>query len=128
MITRLAILLTLAFTSLSFAAAPVLAQANVVDQCDDPGVSNSPICQNIRGSTSLFGQNSLFEGLLQLLIFVIGAIALIMIVVGGLKYVLSGGDSNATQSAKNTILYAVIGLVIAIIAQGLLTFVLNRII
>jgi hypothetical protein len=58
--------------------------------------------------------------------WVIGVAAVIMIMVGGFKYIISSGDSSNVTSAKNTILYAVIGLVVAAMAQLLVIFVLNR--
>lgn len=57
---------------------------------------------------------------------VIGLVCVVMIIIGGLKYVTSGGDSGAVSGAKNTILYAVVGLVIVAIAQVIVRFVLNR--
>lgn len=61
----------------------------------------------------------------NVLIFIIGAIAVLMIIVGGLRYVLSSGDQSATAAAKNTILYAVIGLVVAIMAYAIVNFVFD---
>lgn len=58
--------------------------------------------------------------------FVIGAISMIMILVGALRYVLSGGNPQATKEAKDTILYAVIGLVIVILSQAILRFVTGQ--
>lgn len=52
-----------------------------------------------------------------------GAVAVIMIIVGGLRYILANGDSNAVSGAKNTIMYAVIGLVIILFAQVIVRFV-----
>jgi len=57
---------------------------------------------------------------------VVGVIAVIMIIVGGVKYITSSGDSSNTTSAKNTILYAIIGLVVVALAQVIVRFVLNR--
>lgn len=59
------------------------------------------------------------------LLFVLGAIAVIMIIIGGIKYVTSQGDSSAVTSAKNTILYSVIGLIVAILAYAIVNFVIN---
>jgi cytochrome bd-type quinol oxidase subunit 2 len=55
-----------------------------------------------------------------------GAIAVIMIIVGGLRYITSGGNSEGTKSARNTILYAVVGLIIVALAQIIVHFVLNN--
>jgi len=57
---------------------------------------------------------------------VVGAAAVIMIIVGGFKYITSSGDSTSVESAKNTILFAVIGLVIALVAQSIVIFVLRK--
>jgi multisubunit Na+/H+ antiporter MnhB subunit len=56
---------------------------------------------------------------------VLGAIAVIMIVIGGIRYTLSNGESAAITGAKNTILYAVIGLVVALLAYAIVNFVLG---
>lgn len=59
------------------------------------------------------------------LLFILGTIAVIMIVVGGIKYTTSNGDASAITSAKNTILYSVVGLVVAILAYAIVNFVLD---
>jgi len=55
-----------------------------------------------------------------------GALAVIMIIVGGLRYVTSAGNQEGTKAAKNTIIYAVVGLVIIAVAQIIVQFVLNK--
>ncbi len=57
---------------------------------------------------------------------VVGVVSVIMIIVGGFKYITSGGDSGNVSSAKNTILYAIVGLIIVALAQVIVQFVLNR--
>lgn len=57
---------------------------------------------------------------------IVGFVAVIMIIIGGLKYVTSQGDSSNTASAKNTILYAIIGLVVVALAQVIVKFVLKK--
>ena len=59
--------------------------------------------------------------------WVVGIIAVIMIIVGGLKYITSSGDSGNVTGAKNTILYAVVGLVVVALAQFVVRFVLERV-
>lgn len=58
--------------------------------------------------------------------FIVGVTAVIMVIVGGFKYVISQGDSANTSSAKNTILYALIGLVVVALAQAIVQFVLKK--
>ncbi len=69
--------------------------------------------------------NNFIKDIINILLFLIGAIAVIMIIIGGLRYVTSGGDQGAITGAKNTILYAVIGLVIAVMAFAIVNFVLG---
>ena len=75
--------------------------------------------------SDLFGQSGTFSKITSIMLFVIGAIAVIMIVIGGLRYVLSGGDSSQITAAKNTILYAIIGIVVAILAYAIIQFVIG---
>jgi hypothetical protein len=58
---------------------------------------------------------------------IVGIIAVVMIIVGGLKYITSGGDSSKVGSAKNTLLYAIIGLIIVVMAQVIVHFVLAEV-
>lgn len=63
----------------------------------------------------------------SILLFIIGAASVILIIVGGLRYVTSGGDQSQISGAKNTILYAVIGLVVASMAYAIVNFVLGHV-
>lgn len=65
------------------------------------------------------------QDIVNVLLFVLGAIAVIVIVISGIKYATSDGDSGKVTSAKNTILYAVVGLVVAILAYAIVNFVLG---
>ncbi len=57
----------------------------------------------------------------------IGAICLLMVTIGGFRYVASQGDPQATAKAKGTIIYALIGLVVSISAVTIVTFVLGKV-
>jgi len=63
------------------------------------------------------------QTIVNMLLFILGAIAVVMIVIGGIKYTTSNGDSAAVTSAKNTILYSVVGLIVAIMAYAIVNFV-----
>lgn len=71
--------------------------------------------------------NRIITLIINIFSLVVGVIAVIMIILGGLKYITSGGDSGNIQSAKNTILYAVIGLVVVALAQFVVRFVLQKV-
>ncbi len=79
-----------------------------------------------RQEKGLFAQDGIFQTIVNTLLFIIGAVAVIMLVYGGFKYVISGGDSSAVTSAKNTILYAVVGIVVALLSWAVLDFVLKQ--
>jgi multisubunit Na+/H+ antiporter MnhB subunit len=59
------------------------------------------------------------------LLFLIGAVSVIMLIIGGIRYTISQGDSSAVTSAKNTILYAIIGIIVALLAYAIVNFVLG---
>jgi len=76
--------------------------------------------------TSTGGINGLLKRVVNVISAIVGVVAVIMIVFGGFKYITSGGDSNNVSGAKNTIIYAIIGLVIVALAQLIVHFVLNQ--
>ena len=78
------------------------------------------------GGSNSNSVNSLLATVTNVMLFIAGAIAVIMIVVGGIKYVTSNGNSERINSAKNTIMYAVVGLVIAIAAYAVVDFVIDQ--
>jgi hypothetical protein len=63
----------------------------------------------------------------NVLVFLVGSISVIMIIIGGFRYVTSGGDSKAVSAAKDTILYAIIGVVVAIVAYAIVQFVATNV-
>ena len=71
--------------------------------------------------------DGLIKKVVNLLLWAIGIISVIMIIIGGIRYATSNGDSNQVTAAKNTIMYAVIGLVIAIFAYAIVNFVFVQI-
>ncbi len=76
-------------------------------------------------SDNLFEDGGLFQTITNVLLFLIGAIAVIMLIIGGIRYTVSGGDSTAITAAKNTILYAIIGIVVAILAYAAVNWVIG---
>jgi hypothetical protein len=76
---------------------------------------------------NLVGVDGVFNRITNTALYVIGAISVAMLVWGGLRYIISGGDSKKITDAKNTILYALLGLIIAFFAYAIVNFVLNAI-
>ena len=105
------------FTIISFAA-PVQA-ANVFNGCVADPVTE--VCKAANTGSA----NSIFKIIINTILYAIGAISVIMIVVGGIRYIVSGGDQAGVTSAKNTILYAVVGLIVAIASFSMVNFVIG---
>lgn len=72
------------------------------------------------------GVDSAVAGVINVLLYIVGAAAVIMLIVGGLRYITSGGDAQAATAAKNTIMYAIIGLIVALLAYAIVNFVLGK--
>lgn len=88
--------------------------------------ANSALCEQANPSGNNDKFNKVIENITNTLLFAIGIISVIMIIVGGLKYTTSDGDPAKAKSAKNTVLYAVVGLVIAVLAYAIVQFVMTQ--
>ena len=71
--------------------------------------------------------NDVFKDVVNILLFIIGAVSVIMLIYGGIRYTTSGGNANSVTAAKNTIMYSIIGLVVAILAFAVVQFVVNQV-
>jgi len=78
------------------------------------------------GKTDLFGPNGVITVITKTALFLVGAISVIMLIYGGVRYTLSGGDSTAVGNAKNTILYSIVGVIVSLAAFAIVQFVVNR--
>ena len=77
--------------------------------------------------SELIGETGVLTKATDVILYVVGIISVVMLIYGGLRYVISGGDSKKVTDAKNTILYAIIGLIIAILAYAIVNFVINAV-
>ena len=75
--------------------------------------------------SQLFGDGGFVTTITNVLLFVVGALSVIMLIIGGLRYVVSGGNASAVTAAKNTVLYAIVGLIVAFLAYSIINFVLG---
>jgi hypothetical protein len=137
MIKKLKIML-LSIVGVATLATPVLAPALATAQSDvqnglcqgadlqvqQPGTTCT---ETIDSETTTTKVNDIIALVINIFSVVVGVAAVIMIIVGGLKYIISGGDSGNVTSAKNTILYAIIGLVVVALAQFIVKFVLAKV-
>ena len=76
-------------------------------------------------STATLQVNDIVLAVVNWLLFAVGVVSVVMLIVGGIKYATSAGDSNKVTSAKNTIMYAIIGLAVAVLAFAIVGFVTN---
>jgi len=93
--------------------------------------SNLTLATNCDATSAGSTDNTNIDSILRLVVnifsVIVGFIAVIMIIVGGVKYITSGGDSGNISGAKNTIIFALVGLVIVALAQVIVHFVLNKV-
>lgn len=75
----------------------------------------------------LIGPTGVFTRITNTILYVIGIVSVIMLIFGGFRYVISAGDSKKITDAKNTILYAIIGLIIALLSYAIVHFVISTI-
>lgn len=106
----------------------VYAQTDPLQGACTTGTSfnDSDTCQGRTAGNPILGPDGIITTVAQILVMLVGIIAVIMIIVSGFKYIVSAGDANAAKSAKDTLLYAVIGLVVAVFAQVIVSFVLKQ--
>jgi hypothetical protein len=93
---------------------------NVFDQCSSSG-KDSSVCK-AAGTDSATG---LIKTVIDTMLLLLGSIAVVMIVIGGIRYTTSNGEASQVQAAKNTIMYAIVGLAIAILSYSIVNFVVG---
>jgi hypothetical protein len=110
-------------------AAPALAQTSPeITEGLCAGVNldiNNPDCKTTDEASQRI--NNLIRRVINFLSLIVGVVAVIMIIIGGFRYITSGGSDTGVTSAKNTILYAIIGLIIVALAQLLVRFILRQV-
>ncbi len=120
------------------AALIVPAAFSISASAQDPNVPLDPVCTGAAASSPvcaskdqsenpLTGPDGIITNTVRIISFMVGVAAVFMVILGGLKYVTSNGDSNSTASAKNTILYAVIGIIVFLLSQAIVIFVISKI-
>lgn len=106
---------------------PAVSAVNVFPVCNGAAADTS-VCQD-NAAQAKAGGNPVIKALrvtISIMSFVIGLTAVIMLIIGAISMSTSGGDPQKVANARNTILYALIGVVVAVIAQTIVAFVLNK--
>jgi len=111
-----------------FAVAVCLLLSPVAAHAQESIESGADAAHGSGQPTSLLGDGSIFTRVTDILLYIVGILSVIMLIIGGLRYVLSGGNSTAVTAAKNTILYAIVGVVVAILAYAIIHFVIGALI
>lgn len=94
--------------------------ANAIETaCNANGAS--ALCNDTEGSDI----SSVIRIIVNVLLFIVGIVSVVMIIIGGIRYTTSGGNATAVTAAKNTILYSIVGLVVAFIAFAVVNWVIN---
>lgn len=97
-----------------------VAAINVFDKC--AGSGSNEVC----GAAGNDNANNLAKIIVNTLLTLLGIIAVIMIIVGGIRYTTSAGDSSRIKSAKDTITYSIVGLIVAILAFAIVNFITTK--
>ena len=98
-----------------------------ISNIDNPAAAGAEVARANGMPAELVGVNGVFTKITNTILYAVGIISVIMLIYGGLRYVISGGDSKKVTDAKNTIMYAIIGLIIAILSYAIVNFVINAI-
>jgi hypothetical protein len=117
---KLSIVAMLAVLGLGFVATPAYAACTSAATCVSAGANTA----DPGGKKVSLG--TLIKTVVNVLLYILGAVAVIMIVIGGIKYTTSNGDASSVTSAKNTIMYAVVGLIVALMAYAIVNFVIQQ--
>lgn len=102
------------YSSTAFAGTPTTAD-KILSGADKTG----------QGGAGAVTVESSIETITNVLLFLIGVVAVIMLIIGGIRYTTSNGDSSSVKAAKDTILYAIIGLIVAIMAYAIVRWVVR---
>ena len=95
--------------------------------CDQATGAAKEYCNSKKASGNTTTSDSLVKLVMNTMFYIVGIVSIVMIIYGGMKYTISSGDPKKVASAKATILYAVIGLIVALFAVAIVQFVSTRI-
>ena len=109
------------------AAATLFAGRVMAASTPNPAQAGAEAARGNGMPSELVGTDGVFTKITNTVLYAVGIISVVMLIFGGLRYVISGGDSKKVTDAKNTIMYAIIGLIISILAYAIVNFVINAV-
>lgn len=90
------------------------------------GLTDLGVDCNSGGKSAQEVASPIVKSLINTFSIVVGAVAVVMMIVGGFRLITSGGDADGTKKARNTILYAALGLAVVVLAQSIVYFVFRK--
>lgn len=123
--------ISLFFATLLPALTPSVSAVDVLKPtCENSNATSTPeVCKDndTVGANPVVGPRGVLTTYVKILSFVVGILSVGMIIFGGIRYITSNGDSNTVAAAQKTVIYALVGLVVALIAQAMVIFVLSKV-
>jgi hypothetical protein len=125
------LLIIASILSLSFASVPFLSLSSYATSSINQVATSAKqqVQQGINdagGTANTTSAQTLIGNIVNTMLFLVGVLSVIMIIYGGIQYVISVGDSGKVAKAKNTIIYAVVGLIVAILSYAIVNFVISQ--
>lgn len=107
--------------------------ASVLSTASLSGGASAQVSEGINTATtsemkgkSIDGKDGLIKTVVNVLLWAVGILSVIMIIFSGFRYITSAGDASKTKSAQSTLIYSVVGLIVAIMAYAIVNMVINR--
>jgi hypothetical protein len=111
---------------LALSTGPALAaDFDLIPACTDN--STATVCQESKSkSNPIYGPDGIITKIANIIALIIGIAAVIVIIIAGIQYMVSTGDPTKVNNAKNAIIYAIVGLIVAVLARTLVVFVVGK--
>ena len=120
-LTLASALLLIAVVAVGFQLAPEVAAAPKDEICEGIGAANSGSCGNGNDLSNVV------TNIINIFSMIVGIVAVIMVMVSGFKYITAAGDSSSLSSAKSTLIWAIVGIVIVAFSQAIVQFVIEKV-
>lgn len=107
------------------AVAPVYAAGTCDTNAGLGGAVSSDCSQGQNTPTNLFGDGGIVTTVINTMLFIVGILSVIMIIYAGIRYTTAHGDKSQVEGAKSTLMYAIVGLIVSIIAYAVVNWVVS---
>jgi hypothetical protein len=118
------------FVAPTVSAVDVLNPGGTNGPCNNPNATNKPdVCVDNKSTSNenpIFGPDGIITAVVRILSLIVGISSVIIIVISGLRLILAGGDSNTAATARRSVIYSCVALVVAVMGQAIITLILNK--